>query len=258
MGVHRNDRVGLEALLWDVDGTLADTEFQGHRLAFNQAFAAAGLDWRWDEATYGQLLAISGGRERIRHFWQHGSQRPCAQVDVEALMAAKQAAYASLARCGTLPLRPGVGRLVREAAAWGLPQALVTTSSRSAVAALLEGQDSAISQAFGLWICGEDVSAKKPNPEAYQLALARLGVPPERVVALEDSPQGLAAAQAAQLPCLLTVGERPSGEPPWWRAAEACVSHLGEAANPSTVWQGPPCAAGQITLSWIADLLEQG
>ena len=110
-------------------------------------------------------------------------------------MAAKQQAYIALARQGQLPLRPGVQRLVLEAAAQGVPQALVTTSSRSAVAALLEGQGQAMAHAFAFWICGEDVAAKKPSPEGYQQALARLQLPSSAVLALEDSPQGLAAAR---------------------------------------------------------------
>jgi len=103
--------VDVRALLWDVDGTLADTEMGGHRLAFNRAFEAAGLPWHWDTTTYGQLLAISGGRERIRHFFARAREGPVSEAEVETLMAAKQAAYADLARGGRLPLRPGVKRL---------------------------------------------------------------------------------------------------------------------------------------------------
>ncbi|MFN6340289.1 MAG: HAD-IA family hydrolase [Cyanobacteriota bacterium] len=249
----------VRALLWDVDGTLADTEMGGHRLAFNRAFEAAGLPWHWDTTTYGQLLAISGGRERIRHFFARAREGPVSEAEVETLMAAKQAAYADLARGGRLPLRPGVKRLVAETAARGVPQVLVTTSSRSAVAALLEGQGTDLASAFAFWICGEDVAAKKPSPEGYLLALERLSLPSFRVVALEDSPQGLAAAQGAGLACLLTLGERPApGTSSWWRRAAGAVSHLGEEDNPSEVLTGPPCQEGRITLSWLCELLEEG
>lgn len=251
------DNRPLLALLWDVDGTLADTEIHGHRKAFNQAFAQAGLPWRWDEATYQQLLAISGGRERIRHFLAQVQETPVSSVQVESLMASKQEAYGALARQGALPLRPGVRRLVLEAAAAGIPQGLVTTSSRSAVAALLAGQAPEVAAAFAFWVCGEDVSAKKPSPEGYQQALNRLHLPAARVLALEDSPQGLTAAMEAALPCLLTLGEIPSaGEAGWWRRATAAVNHLGEEGSPSEVLIGPPCQQDQITLSWLANLLE--
>lgn len=247
----------LRALLWDVDGTVAETELHGHRLAYNAAFRSAGLPWRWDIATYRQLLAVSGGRERLRHFLGHIGQEPVPDAQVEALMAAKQRAYADLARQGQLPLRPGVKRLVADVAAHGIPQALVTTSSRSAVAALLAGQASPLAAAFSFWICGEDVRAKKPSPEGYQLALDRLTLPPSEVLVVEDSPQGLEAATAAGLACLLTLGDcaaTPNG--PWWHGANAAVDHLGEAGLPTRLLHGPPCQAAMVTLPWLERLLE--
>jgi beta-phosphoglucomutase-like phosphatase (HAD superfamily) len=114
--------MGWKALLWDVDGTLAETEFHGHRQAFNQAFRDAGLPWCWDGATYRQLLAISGGRERIRHFLELHQKGPVSDNLVESLMGAKQEAYATLACSGELPLCPGVKRVVSEVARHGLPQ----------------------------------------------------------------------------------------------------------------------------------------
>ncbi|MFN9628798.1 MAG: HAD-IA family hydrolase [Cyanobacteriota bacterium] len=265
--------MALKAVLWDVDGTLADTEHHGHRQAFNQAFAQAGLPWHWDGPTYRDLLAVSGGRERIRHFLAQRQQPPLAEAELEALMAAKQRAYADLARGGQLPLRPGVKRLVAEVAARGWPQALVTTSSRSAVAALLSSQGTAWASAFAFWICGEDVAAKKPSPEGYQRALERLNLPAAAVLALEDSPQGLAATRAAALPCLLTLGEsvasvgggieagavHAAGDgvaPGWWRGARAAVDHLGEEGQPPRVWLGPPCPEARVTVPWLASLVE--
>ena len=248
----------LNALLWDVDGTLADTEFAGHRLAFNEAFRSAGLPWQWDSSTYRSLLSVSGGRERIRHFAAHSQGRSLPDDQVEALMAAKQRAYAAMARRGQLPLRPGVTRLVAEVAAQGRPQALVTTSSRTAVAALLAGHGEPLASAFTFWICGEDVGAKKPSPEGYALALQRLDLPASRVLAIEDSPQGLTAATEANLPCLLTLGDSPPAqEAPWWGQATAAVDHLGEEGLPTRVWFGPPCAQAQVTLDWLESLMER-
>jgi HAD superfamily hydrolase (TIGR01509 family) len=177
-------------------------------------------------------------------------------------MEAKQEAYATLARSGELPLCPGVKRLVSEVALHGLPQALVTTSSRSAVAALLQGHSPVFADAFAFWICGEDVRAKKPSPEGYQLALNRLNLASTEVLALEDSPQGLAAARAATLPCLLTLGDHaadgdhavPSEASPWWQGARAAVNHLGDDQKPTTVLLGPTCQEGRVTFSWLQHL----
>ncbi|MEB3316717.1 MAG: HAD-IA family hydrolase [Cyanobacteriota bacterium] len=253
--------MALRALLWDVDGTLAETEFHGHRQAYNAAFRSAGLPWRWDVTTYRALLAVSGGRERLRHFFAQVGQEPLGDAQVESLMAAKQRAYADLARQGALPLRPGVQRLVAEAAARGWPQALVTTSSRSAVAALMASQGATLTSAFVFWVCGEDVASKKPSPEGYQQALSRLSLSPSQALALEDSPQGLEAATAAGVPCLLTLGESffpLEGPGQWWRRATAAVDHLGEADLPAQVMQGPPCQPAMVTLSWLEGLLEAG
>lgn len=251
--------MALRALLWDVDGTLAETEVQGHRQAFNHAFAAAGLPWRWDEPTYRHWLAISGGRERIRHFLAQQQEGPVPPDVVDSLMAAKQEAYVRLAESGRLPLRPGVRRLVAEVAAQGIHQALVTTSSRSAVAALLKGHGPTLAEAFSFWICGEDVTAKKPSPEGYMQALDHLQLPASEVLALEDSPQGLAAAQGAGLPCLLTLGELPRGRmEPWWQTATAAVCDLGDGEAPIRVLAGPPCQHTTITLSWLERLVGSG
>ncbi len=253
--------MALRALLWDVDGTLAETEFHGHRRAYNAAFRSAGLPWRWDLSTYRDLLAVSGGRERLRHFFGQVGQGPVDESQVEALMASKQRAYADLACRGELPLRPGVRRLVAEAAGRGWTQALVTTSSRSAVTALLGSQGEGLASAFAFWICGEDVAAKKPSPEGYQQALDRLNLPASRALALEDSPQGLKAARAAGLTCLLTLGEAPSPAPgegagAWWEEATAVVDHLGDPNQPTRQIWGTPCPAAMVTLPWLESLLE--
>jgi beta-phosphoglucomutase-like phosphatase (HAD superfamily) len=156
-----------------------------------------------------------------------------------------------------------VKRVVSEVARHGLPQALVTTSSRSAVAALLEGHGQGLADAFAFWICGEDVKMKKPSPEGYQLALNRLNLASTDVLALEDSPQGLAAARGACLPCLLTLGDEAVGGgqavgpevSPWWQAARAAVNHLGDDQRPTKVFQGPSCQDGRVTLSWLQRLV---
>jgi HAD superfamily hydrolase (TIGR01509 family) len=199
----------LKALLWDVDGTLAETERDGHRVAFNQAFEATGLPWRWDEARYGELLAVTGGRERLLADMATRSDAPTAVDERESLArelhAMKNRAYAELVRAARLPLRPGVAALMREARAQGLRLAITTTTSRSNVDALLRVHlGERWRDSFGAIVCGEDVQRKKPDPEVFRLALAQLGLQPLDAVALEDSPGGVAAARAAEVPVIVT------------------------------------------------------
>ena len=242
----------LAALLWDVDGTLAETEFEGHLPAFNQAFAEAGEACRWDAPTYRRLLAVSGGRERLRYWFleQEGVEpRP---ERLEALALAKQRHYAGRVRSGALPLRPGVERLIGEAAAAGLVQAIVTTSGRAAVEALAAGSLAPVAGTFSVWICGEDVAAKKPDPEAYRQALSRLELDPAVVLAIEDSHNGLSAARAAGLSCLVTLSSLSRHEDPArFGEALAVVADLEGGADPDG---GPSLAASAqepVTLAWL-------
>ncbi|MCP9836695.1 HAD-IA family hydrolase [Cyanobium sp. N.Huapi 1H5] len=259
----------LSALLWDVDGTLAETEFEGHRVAFNRSFEAAGLPWRWDRPTYGRLLAVGGGHERITAFLEQVEGRTPERGRVEELQRRKQTFYAELVQQGRLALRPGVARLVEEAAAAGLRQGIVTTSGRRAVQALLEGAPPALGRAFEFWVCGDDVARKKPDPEAYRLALGQLagtgseavdgeaGGEVAGVLVLEDSPAGLAAATGAGLSCLVCLSAATREEPEArFSAARAVVESLEEPGDTIVVRRGPPCPEGQVTLSWLERLLD--
>lgn len=197
------------ALIWDVDGTIAETERDGHRIAFNQAFEALGLPWRWNVALYGELLHVTGGRERLLHDMRSRGDAPAPGPARDALALElhqrKNKAYADIVAQGRLPARPGVKRLVAECQAAGVKLAVATTTSRSNVDALFASlwgvrwQD-----IFGVVICAEDAPAKKPDPLAYTLALRGLGVTAEEAFALEDSPNGLHAARAAGIACGVT------------------------------------------------------
>lgn len=199
----------MKALIWDVDGTLAETELDGHRVAFNQAFESLGLPWRWDEAHYGRLLAVTGGRERLLHDMMSRTDAPVLlqqrQALAGALHAEKNRRYAQLVERGAIGWRPGVLDLMHEARARGLRQAVATTTSRSNLEALLQSQFGAdAARWFEVRVCGEDVQRKKPDPEVYLIALQRLGLEPLEAVAMEDSPGGAAAARAAGLPVIVT------------------------------------------------------
>lgn len=195
----------LRALIWDVDGTLAETERDGHRVAFNRAFAEAGLPWHWDEATYGELLAVAGGKERLQRWWQRvdppSSGTPATLSRIAELHALKTRHYEALVAAGAVTLRPGVARLLREARAAQLPLAVATTTQPGNVTALLEhtlGPGSP--QWFAVIAAGDMVARKKPAPDVYRFVLDALGVAPHEALALEDSAVGLAAACAAGVP----------------------------------------------------------
>lgn len=188
-------------MVFDVDGTLVDSERHGHRVAFNSAFAEEGLDYAWDEERYGQLLAIPGGRRRIRHFLEEAGHT---SEDAAALAARlhkrKTDLFRDLAVAGRIPARDGVHRLLGEIAATGMPLAVATTGRRVWVEPLLrrlfgEGR-------FAVVVTGDDVPALKPHPAAYEVALERLGSRAGTVVAVEDSAHGVAAAVGAGLACL--------------------------------------------------------
>jgi HAD superfamily hydrolase (TIGR01509 family) len=201
----------LQALLFDVDGTLADTE-ETHRRAFNAAFIEFELWWDWSPARYRDLLHVSGGRERIAHYVETLGLAPAERARVLALVPSihrtKSRIYGELLEQGQRPFRPGVGALLRAASEAGLKLALVSTSSSASVDALLRANQAAIpGVVFAAMASGDQVRAKKPAPDLYQLALASLRLPAASCIAFEDSLNGLRAAKAAGLFTVVT----PSG-----------------------------------------------
>jgi HAD superfamily hydrolase (TIGR01509 family) len=199
----------LQALIFDVDGTLADTERDGHRVAFNAAFAEAGLDWNWDVALYGELLAVTGGKERIRFYVERHrpefALRPDYDALVKSLHAAKTTHYVRLVESGGLPLRPGVDNLIAEARAAGLRLGIATTTTPENVTALLRATLGAAAETWFEAIgAGDIVPAKKPAPDIYQWVLQRMNLPAGVCLALEDSGNGLRSSLGAGIPTLVT------------------------------------------------------
>jgi HAD superfamily hydrolase (TIGR01509 family) len=198
----------LRGLIFDLDGTLADTE-ETHRQAFNAAFIEFGLWWDWSPPLYARLLAISGGKERLRHYIgtlrMSEAERARLLETVPALHETKTRIYSELVVRGQRPLRPGVLALLRAAKAAGLKLAIVSTTTSANVAALLQANlDAAPEVAFDVIVCGDQVKEKKPAPDIYRLALASLRLAPEHCIAFEDSASGLRAARAAGLVTVVT------------------------------------------------------
>ncbi|MFB9269173.1 HAD family hydrolase [Bradyrhizobium erythrophlei] len=200
----RNVIASARALIFDVDGTLAETE-EVHRRAFNEAFAQAGLDWCWDRATYRRLLRVTGGKERIRAFDEQSAAPTLTSSAVADLHRLKTARYVDLVASGGCPLRPGVAAWLQSARRRGQRLAIATTTSHGNIDALLSvalGGD--WGDLFEAIVAGDDVPRKKPAPDVYLEVLARLGLAPADCIAIEDSGNGLAAASRAGIPVVIT------------------------------------------------------
>lgn len=244
----------LQALIWDVDGTLAETEIDGHRLAFNAAFESLGLPWRWSVPRYVELLAVTGGRERLLHDMARRADAPADLAGREALAATlhatKNRRYAELVAAARIALRPGVRALIDEAEAAGLRLAIATTTSGANVQALLEAQLGAGWRSrFAAVVCAEEAPLKKPHPQAYRISLERLGLSGQEALAIEDSPNGVAAATAAGLPVLVTRSLPFAGSD--FSPAMAVCDDLTQAATASPRLQAP--AAARPNLSTLRD-----
>lgn len=247
----------LQGVLWDVDGTIAETERDGHRVAFNRAFAAHGIPWRWSVEHYGELLAIAGGRERLLHDMESRPDAPTAPGERDALSrtlhAAKNEAYAALLAAGGISFRPGVRELLEECRARGVPMAITTTTSRANIDALL-GQHlgAAWRDWFSVVLGGEDVARKKPDPEVYVRALQLMALQPHQAVAIEDSPAGVAAARGAGVPVVVARSIYFADAPVDDATAIGPGLHTRRGWTPALRIDGGGTDAGRVTLDDLA------
>jgi beta-phosphoglucomutase-like phosphatase (HAD superfamily) len=222
----------LKCLLWDVDGTLADTERDGHRVAFNMAFEEAGMDRRWSVDTYGELLKVTGGKERMQFDIERGGMPEIPFEKITALHARKTIHYQTLIADGLIPLRAGVLRLLEEAYAEGITLGISTTTTPAALDALIEyslGKE--WFDRFAVLAAGDIVPAKKPAPDIYNYAAEKLGVNPSETLALEDSGNGWLSARDAGLKTVITINDYTAKQD--FTGADLVVSELGEADRPA-------------------------
>jgi HAD superfamily hydrolase (TIGR01509 family) len=249
--------MSLQALLFDVDGTLADTERDGHRPAFNAAFREYRLNWEWDVDLYGRLLAITGGKERIKYYvdtYRPDFNKPEDFDDlVAALHKAKTCYYTAMLAEGRIPMRPGVKRLLTEARAAGIRLAVATTTTPDNVTALLEHSlDKGSTNWFEVIAAGDIVPAKKPAPDIYVWALERMQLAPQDCLALEDSENGIRASRGAGLKTLITINDYTRDHD--FSGAAVVLSDLGEPEAPASALAGAWKGLGYVTLESLRAL----
>jgi HAD superfamily hydrolase (TIGR01509 family) len=219
----------MKALIFDCDGVLVDTERDGHRVAFNRAFAAAGIDAEWSVEQYGELLKIAGGKERMTHYfnengWPSGKT---AETLIPELHKRKTAIFTDLIAKGSLPLRPGIARIVDEAHAAAVRLGVCTTSDPKAIDGVLDLLGGERKKWFEIVLAGDIVKKKKPDPEIYDLAKRKLGLPGKSCVVVEDSRNGLLASLGAGIPTLITTSTYTKDED--FKGAAKVVPELGDA-----------------------------
>jgi HAD superfamily hydrolase (TIGR01509 family) len=230
-------------------------------VAFNAAFSGAGLDWHWDEALYGGLLQVTGGKERIRFFLdRHApSSRPAGDLDafIAGLHRDKTRIYVQMLSTGDVPLRPGVERLIREARAQGLRLAIATTTTPENVYSLLEHGFSTDAAGWFDPIAAADAAPnKKPAPDVYHYALERLGLPAERCLAIEDSNNGLIAARQAGVEVLITVNGYTRDQD--FSDAVVVLDGLGEPGKPCHRIAGEPDPGGLVDSAFLRRVHARG
>jgi len=241
----------LKAIIFDVDGTLAETERDGHRIAFNRAFSDAGLDWNWDEALYGKLLAVTGGKERIRYFLSDFNTDFSFDGDIDELIlrlhASKTNYYVELLKSKAIALRPGVSRLIKDIRDAGLRVSIATTTTPANVTAL-------ISSTLGIealdWFdciaAGDIVPAKKPAPDIFEYCLQEIGLAANECLVFEDSSNGVLSSCAANIPTIVTLNNYTQNDD--FSGAVTVIDQIGDENQPSTLVSGEVLSGDYVTV----------
>lgn len=252
-----NATSALRAIIFDVDGTLADTE-ECHRQAFNEAFDEFDLDWHWDRDEYTELLAVSGGRERIRAYAEahlsHKLRKPAIRDLALRVHTRKSAIYRDKLCSGHIGLRSGVQRLLQETKQAGVHLAIATSSSTFNVETLLQqALDRPLQEYFETIVTSDIVVDKKPSPAVYQYALAELGFSPEQCITIEDTASGNLAARAAGLKTVITTHRFTRHHD--FAGASLVIDKLGSVEDPFILQAGEAYGTRYVDIPLLDALL---
>lgn len=250
----------LKALLFDVDGTLSDTERDGHRVAFNQAFEEYGLDWHWSIEIYGELLSVTGGKERMKYFSEQYLKADEIPDNLDKLIPelhqAKTRHYTELLSGGAIPLRTGVERLINEARERNFRLAIATTTTPANVTALLTHTLGAESiDWFEVIAAGDIVPAKKPAPDIYTYAMEKMNLKAEQCIAFEDSENGIRSSRGADLKTIITINEYTKDHD--FNGAAIVLDEMGEPDAGFTVISGDAEGASYLDCDLVVKLHQQ-
>ena len=250
----------LKALLFDVDGTLSDTERDGHRVAFNQAFEEYGLDWHWSIEIYGELLSVTVGKERMKYFSEQYLKADEIPDNLDKLIPelhqAKTRHYTELLSSGAIPLRTGVERLINEARERNFRLAIATTTTPANVTALLTHTLGAESiDWFEVIAAGDIVPAKKPAPDIYTYAMEKMNLKAEQCIAFEDSENGIRSSRGADLKTIITINEYTKDHD--FNGAAIVLDEMGEPDAGFTVISGDAEGASYLDCDLVVKLHQQ-
>ncbi len=253
---HHSKPAELQAVIFDVDGTLAETERDGHRVAYNQAFAEQGIDWHWTIEEHRKLLGIAGGKERLRRYATNRTPDHAQQSGfddwINRLYQRKSEIYASIVLAGKIPLRPGVRRLLEELRQGGVRLAVATTTDAANLNCLtMANLGCSAESLFEVIGAGDQVSHKKPAADIYEWVLEKLDLPAAACLAVEDARIGLDAARGAGIPTVVTVSDYSDDAD--FPGALTIVSGLGEPIQPVRHLGGHPLSGSCVDLGQLRE-----